>query len=199
MDESRKTVIFLGICALVWGGIVLFRSSENLGNEIYERTVSDAQLTEAARAQLTKLQQRSFDEETEFCGLLAENARGEIVSRTVRVGDHESCDIAYFDVRTLYPLATYHTHAGYNTAYDSEVPSTIDIEGDIDSGMDGFVSTPGGRFWRIDAQSGTATQVCGEGCLPRDPRYRSCRGGEPEQSYTLATLEQRFSRPRYAC
>ncbi|MDE1466835.1 DUF4329 domain-containing protein [Aurantiacibacter sp. D1-12] len=192
MNEGRVTIAVLVLCAALWAGIVLRQSSENLGNEIYERTATDAQVQQAAREQLSNLQQQSFAEDTEYCGLLAENADGEIVSRTVIVGDHESCDITYFDVRTLYPLATYHTHAGFNTDYDSEVPSTLDIESDMASGMDGFVSTPGGRFWHIDAETGTATQVCGEGCLPSDPRYRPCNGAAPEESYTLASLRARF-------
>ncbi len=179
----------------MWAGIVLRNSSENLGNEIHVRTVSDTQVQQAAREQLAGLQEQSFAEDTEYCGLLAENADGEIVSRTVIVGDHESCDITYCDVRTLYPLATYHTHAGFNADYDSEVPSTLDIESDMASGMDGFLSTSGGRFWHIDAQSGSAAQVCGENCLPVDPRYRTCNAAVPEENYSLATLRQRFSRP----
>ena len=62
-------------------GIVLRQSSENLGNEIYERTATDAQVQQAAREQLSDLQQQSFAEDTEYCGLLAENADGEIISR----------------------------------------------------------------------------------------------------------------------
>lgn len=199
MNESRFTLFALLLCGVLWAAVVLFQSGENLGNEIYERTVSTEQVTEAAREQLAALQQRSFAEDAEYCGLLAENADGEIVARTVLVGDHESCDITYFDVRTLYPLATFHTHAGFNPDYDSEVPSTIDVEGDLASGMDGYISTPGGRFWRVSGKTGVARQVCGEGCLPSDPDYRECTGAQPLDQYTLSALRQRARTVWTAC
>ncbi|WP_151974416.1 DUF4329 domain-containing protein [Erythrobacter sp. EC-HK427] len=199
MNDNRFTLIALLVCGALWAGVVLFQSSENLANEVYARTVSDPAIEEAARAQLADVQRDSFAEDKEFCGLLAENADGEIVSRTVLVGDHESCDITYFDVRTLYPLATYHTHAGFNPDYDSEVPSLIDVEGDMASGMDGFVATPGGRFWHIDGATGVARQVCGENCLPSDPDYRECSGPPIAEQYTLEALRERAETAWGAC
>ena len=118
---------------------------------------------------------------------------------TVIVGDHESCDIAYFDVRTLYPLATYHTHAGFNVDYDSEVPSTLDIESDMASGMDGLSPLQAGGSGISMRRLGRRHRCAERDALPSDPRYRPCNGAAPEESYTLASLRARFGSLLPAC
>lgn len=199
MSGSRATLAILAICALLWGGIVLFRSADNVSREVYEATVPQATVQSYARQQLTQLQQQSFAEDVELCGLLAQNSDGDVITRTVEVGDAGTCDIAYFNVRTLYPLATFHTHAAHNMRYDSEVPSTIDLQSDMAGRLDGYVATPGGRFWHIDWQTGTARQVCGEGCLPVDPNYRACDAIAPAAEYTLESLRRRENQPFAGC
>ena len=191
MPNNRQTLIVLGVCALLWSAIVLNRAVFTLGDVVYEATVPQEDVQRFARAQLGELQQRSFEGDIELCGLIAENSRGELVSRTVRTGAQDSCDIAYFDVRSLLPIATMHTHGGFNVRYDSEVPSTIDLEGDIEGRLDGYISTPGGRFWHIDWEDGTARLVCGENCLPKDSRYRACNAPETGATFTLEQLKER--------
>ena len=90
-------------------------------------------------------------------------------------------------------FATYHTHAGFDDSYDSEVPSSDDVIGDMEDGMDGYISTPGGRFWFVDGQSGTVRQICGLACLPQDPSFESLIYGPIKQRYTLGELERRES------
>ncbi|WP_271077959.1 DUF4329 domain-containing protein [Aurantiacibacter sp. MUD61] len=199
MSEGRTTIVILAVCAALWAGVVLNRSGENLANEVYEATVPTAEVTEFARQQLGELQQRSFNDRIELCGLIAENAAGELVSRTVRVGDTDSCSAAYFDARSLFPRAIYHTHGSFNPRYDSEVPSEVDVAGAVEFGLDGYVATPGGRFWRVNAGNGIAEMVCGESCLPQDPAYDPCSAPAPEQRYTVSSLQARDLIVNYDC
>lgn len=191
MRDSRPTYLIMAVCALAWGAIVLHKSYLGFTNVVHEATVSREDVRQFARSKLTELQARSFAEDIELCSLIAENARGELVARTVLTGDTGTCDLAYFDVRSLLPRATVHTHAGYNEEFDSEVPSSMDLEGDFASQIDGYISTPGGRLWHVDYRDRVARQICGEGCLPRDENYRSCNAPEPEAEYTLTTLRAR--------
>jgi hypothetical protein len=52
------------------------------------------------------------------------------------------------------------------------------MEGDADEGIDGYVATPGGRLWYIDTVDMVASQLCGIGCLPRDPKFVAGQNGE---------------------
>ena len=92
----------------------------------------------------------------------------------------------------MVPVASFHTHGRFSIRYDGEVPSVVDIQSDVASRTDGYVATPGGRFWHIDYKTAVATLICGEGCLTQDPRYRSCRDDQIAQTYTIAELEERF-------
>lgn len=189
--NRRPTVLILTGCALAWGAIVLHRASDRLANDIFEPTATQGQVQSFARERLGQLQHRSFAEDVEQCGLVAERGTGEIMARTVVMGREDSCDLAWFDVSTLYPLATFHTHAAYNPDYDSEVPSTIDLTNAIAGQLDSYVATPGGRLWHLDWRAGTARQVCGTGCLPQDSAYRACNAPEPAAEYTLPSLRER--------
>ena len=103
------------------------------------------------------------------------------------------------DVSSLLPRATFHTHGAHDPDYDSEVPSVIDLEGDIADELDGYVSTPGGRFWHNDWRTKQARLVCGKKCLPADPAYRDCDTLEPEAVYSLQALKQREDRILPSC
>lgn len=191
MPGGRSTLILFILCGLAWSAIVLHRVSDTLGSVVTQARVPRVQVHDFARDQLAEMQRQSFAQDIELCGLIAENSEGELVARTVRVGDEASCTPSYFNVHSLLPRATMHTHAGFNREYDSEVPSTIDIEGDMATGLDGYVSTPGGRFWHIDAPSGVARQLCGAGCLPQDSAYDPCDAPAPRSEYTLLDLRER--------
>ncbi len=99
----------------------------------------------------------------------------------------------------MAPLASFHTHGSHSSDYDSEVPSLTDIQSDISSQTDGYVSTPGGRFWHIDWRKQRAQMVCGEGCLPQDPNYTPCPADALAQQYTLADLNRRARQPVRQC
>ena len=192
MLEDRNTRIIIAICAIAWV-ILVARAIVNVkGPEDFVRTVPQSEIQPFAKAQRSAVQRRSFAENEEICAIIFEDSEGKLGTTDLVVGDKESCDIAYFDLPGMAPVASFHTHAGYDPEYDSEVPSLLDIRGDIQDGMDGYVSTPGGRFWHIDGLAGTATQVCGEGCLDTDPKFRACGPNAPARRYTLEQMERRF-------
>ncbi len=83
---------------------------------------------------------------------------------------------------------SYHTHAAFSTDYNSEMPSGVDMEGDEDEGIDGWVATPGGRFWYIDTTDMITRQICGIGCLPADPNFIAGESGIIEISYSYNDL-----------
>ncbi len=88
--------------------------------------------------------------------------------------------------------ASYHTHGAFSTSYYNEVPSVDDIEGDEAEGIDGWVATPGGRLWYIDTEDMVLSQICGIGCLPKDPRFIKGDMGHIAQSYTYFELVDVF-------
>ena len=90
-------------------------------------------------------------------------------------------------------VASYHTHGAYGRAYDNEVPSVIDLASDFQFGIDGYVSTPGGRVWLVDFQTQTTSQLCGLRCVTSDPGFVPQNEAGVRQSYSIATLQRRFA------
>ena len=117
-----------------------------------------------------KIQPRSFAMNRELCGYLGKDASGRFVTTRIATGSEDGCTLPYwpekFDV-----LASFHTHSTYSPDYNSEFPSSIDMESDEASGIDGWIATPGGRIWYVDSSEMVAYQVCGESCVPQDPNY----------------------------
>ena len=143
-----------------------------------------------ARQILTQLQDNSFAANREYCGIIGLTADNKLTAATPRKGRRTSCQPR--DPRDAAEIiASYHTHGGFDWDADSEVPSTEDIIGDMEEGIDGYVSTPGGRLWFIDGQTGVARQLCGLGCLPSDPDFEPEVFGPVRDRYTLNQLEQR--------
>lgn len=150
----------------------------------------EASVVAAARAVLSDLQAISFASNREYCGILGRNDEGQMVASAPRAGQRDSC-------RPRNPrstdtlIASFHTHAAHDIGADSEVPSSNDLRADMEDGIDGFVATPGGRFWFIDGTRGVAHLICGPGCLPQDPNYDPAHAGPIASRYTLRDLEQR--------
>ena len=139
---------------------------------------------------LTDLQGRSIAANREYCGIIGLTETGGLVASTPRKGRRDSCRPK--DPRSAVELiASYHTHAGFDEDADSEVPSASDVIGDMEEGLDGYVSTPGGRLWFIDGQSGTVRQLCGLNCLPADPDFLPDQWEPVKQRFTLSDLETR--------
>jgi len=190
---SRNTQIMFGLMALAWA-VIIVRAYMNVKTaDDFVITVSQSEVQDFARQQLNAVQEQSFAQNIELCGIIFERSDGTLGASEPRPGDEASCGIRYFDEPGMRPLASFHTHAGQSDKYDSEVPSILDLDSDHASGMDGYVATPGGRFWRIDATEPTAIMVCGAGCLKQDPTYKPNPGFEPQQTYSRADLLARQS------
>ena len=193
MHGLLSTRAIIGICIALWAVIVLRGVMTAKDASDFVITVSHEQVQSFARAQLSAVQNRSIAENTELCAIIFEDSDGKLGTTPLISGKNASCDIAYFDEPGMGPIASFHTHAAFDANYDSEAPSILDMESDIASGMDGYIATPGGRLWRIDAANQLAVQICGVRCVPHDPEYRPCPGFEPAKSYTLAQLRARQS------
>ena len=198
MRISNTKLIF-ALMAVAWVVIVARAYMNVKGPDALVPTVAQSEVQAFAREQLEALQQPSFDSNQELCGIIWETSDGELGVSRPREGDQASCDLAYFDQPGMVPVASFHTHGSFSPRYDGEVPSLIDIQSDIASGIDGYIATPGGRFWHIDHKAEVARMVCGPGCLEQDPRYVPCNGDRIAMTYTQTELGVRFSTPREPC
>lgn len=187
------------VIAILWVAIVVHSASTRKDVDDFVVTVSQAEVQAFARERLGSMQARSFTERLELCAIIFEDSEGALRSSEVRAGDEATCDLRYFDEPGMAPLASIHTHGQFDADYDSEVPSLIDLEGDIESQMDGYVATPGGRLWRVDWERERAVLLCGAGCLAQDPAYRACPDETVAASYTGAELAARSRRPVADC
>ncbi len=142
----------------------------------------------AARAVLLQLQPRSFAENLEYCGYIGRMPGGQLAATEVTRGDAWGCLSRGDESRFAEVVASFHTHAAFDRAADSEVPSSDDMRGDMEEGVNGYVATPGGRLWYIDGARGVASQVCGLGCIGQDPGFIPGDSGPIAQSYTLGDL-----------
>lgn len=130
------------------------------------------------RALFEELQPKSIRKNREYCGYLGYDEDGTLVATRPKRGRVESCLPRW--PRGFDPVASYHTHAGYDPEAWSEIPSGEDMEADEADGIDGYVATPGGRLWYIDSSEMVASQICGVGCLPMDADF------QPETEITVA-------------
>ncbi|MEM1051997.1 MAG: DUF4329 domain-containing protein [Pseudomonadota bacterium] len=199
MRSGRYIRLIYALCAVAFV-VVIFRAFYNVkGSDALQPVVPQAEVQAFAREQLNALQARSFSENIELCGIIYETAEGELGASRKTGGDEATCDLTYFDEPGMVPIASFHTHGRYSREYDGEVPSITDIQSDISSGIDGYISTPGGRFWRVDHDTGVAELICGPDCMIQDPTYQPCTTDIIEDLYTIETLAQRFSSPTPAC
>lgn len=117
-----------------------------------------------AVAFLDSIQAQSFAERREFCGYFL-LVGGRILPTMPIPGTTASC------TQPAPPpnaFASYHTHGAFDADYDNEVPSPEDMLGDFAFGIDGYISTPGGRVWRVEVDERAAIQICGLGCVEVD-------------------------------
>ncbi|MBF9035019.1 DUF4329 domain-containing protein [Rhodobacterales bacterium HKCCE2091] len=147
--------------------------------------------TEFITALYNNINPLSIEFNREVCGYVIRRADGELDSTKLSWGTEASC--ASLPVEPgVEVISSWHTHAAWGRGYDGEVPSTIDVEGDMRAGINGWVSTPGGRLWFIDGQTGFMYQVCGRDCLPSDPGFFPEEHGPVAKDYTLEELRARF-------
>ncbi len=131
----------------------------------------------------------------EVCGYILRHPNGAYSSTKVSWGGHASC--ASLPIEEGAEVASsWHTHAAWAPAYDGEVPSIQDVEGDMQLGINGWVATPGGRLWFVDGKTGHMRQYCGIGCVASDPNFTADDYGPVAESYTLEALFRRFDQSR---
>lgn len=152
----------------------------------------------AAVSILTNVQQRSFNENREFCGVLGYDDTGTLRASAPMMGDRDGC-VPHYSSKIVVVLASYHTHGAASEIADTEAPSATDIIADLSEGIDGYIATPGGRLWKISHDDKTAKLLCEKGCVPRDPRHLDCATKRPESSYTTHTLFERANAHHSAC
>ncbi|OUD10222.1 hypothetical protein BVC71_01535 [Marivivens niveibacter] len=117
-----------------------------------------------------KIQPRSFALNREICGYIGRNDAGRLVSSRLSTGSEAGCTLPHWPTK-FDVIASFHTHSTYSPEYNSEVPSSTDMESDEASGIDGWIATPGGRLWYVDSSEMIAYQICGHHCVPQDPNY----------------------------
>lgn len=146
--------------------------------------------TAAARSILTQIQAQSISQNREHCGTMALTDDGRYIASRVRRGRRDGCRPP--NARGGEIIASFHTHGAFDYDADSEVPSPQDVYSDADEGINGYLATPGGRFWFIDGQNLTVSLICGVGCLPQDPAFEQGVWGEIRGFYTIDDLEWRL-------
>ena len=143
------------------------------------------EIDEYAKAFLDSIQPVSIAESREYCGFFVLSPDGSIEGTRPRAGTADSCAAGFVPVNAV---ASYHTHGGYLPDYFNEIPSVSDALSAIDVSLNDYVSTPGGRFWRVDGVSGRAILLCDEGCLTSDPTAEPIPANRQRASYTVAEL-----------
>lgn len=143
--------------------------------------------TDFARDFLGRLQIRTVVENREYCGYFGRDPEGKIRATRPRRGKYDGCILDIPPV-ALKVFASYHSHASMDPDSYNEIPSRLDLRSDIDAGMDGYVSTPGGRLWFNDHRAKRTRQLCGIGCLPQDPSFRPGKFMKVRRSYSLDDL-----------
>ncbi|MEM6887179.1 MAG: DUF4329 domain-containing protein [Pseudomonadota bacterium] len=125
---------------------------------------------EAVRAVFNAVQPASIANNREYCGYIVINELGLFDATDARRGRIASCTPRW-PGSGVEVLASYHTHAAYDPDYDGEIPSYDDLASDILEAVDGYIATPAGRIWYVNANRKEARLVCGPGCVVSDPAY----------------------------
>ena len=180
-----RSVVYILMLAFGLQGCGSFEDQYE-STRVQQRTSEE---TEFAKQILDALQLRSFKNNREYCGYIGVNEAGVFVATGPTLGETDACDLEAPPESTDV-LASYHTHSGFSEDHLSERPSAIDLEGDIEDGIDGYVSTPGGRFWFNDAAKGEARAICGAYCLAYDPDYKPDDNAPTDTIYSLEELQE---------
>lgn len=139
---------------------------------------------------LNGMQAESIARNREFCGYIGRNRAGELVATKPAVGDAYSCR-STVPPRSWDVLASYHTHSAFDPRADSEVPSALDLRGDIAEKVNGYVSTPGGRVWFADWMAREVRILCDLGCVVTDPAFVVLPDDAVRRRFSLEALERR--------
>lgn len=175
MDVSTmKTLAVALVCLLGWGALqAVAQTAEELA--LIKQVFAD-------------LQPRSFARNAEYCGYIGYDRDDTLVASDTTPGDTTGCTPDWPEGFDIEPVASFHTHGGYDPNSWSEIPSVDDMLADESEGVDGWVATPGGRLWFLDTTEMTARQMCGVGCLRQDPAFQRETRITIDEFYTLEEL-----------
>lgn len=142
------------------------------------------------KSALANVQEMSIAQNREYCGFVGLNIRGDYIISEPHKGRAGHCDIQEPPLG-LRVLASYHTHGAYSEKFDSEIPSSDDLLGDIESGIDGYILTPGGRLWYNDRIREQAVLLCATGCISADRDFVPDLEFPVVEHYTVEQLQAR--------
>lgn len=137
-----------------------------------------------------EIQPWSIEINAEICGYIGFDRLGHLVRTRHSVGTEAACTLPNWPPKMVV-IASYHTHSTYSPRYDSEVPSSTDMESDEAAGIDSYVATPGGRLWYVDSDTMVTGQICGIGCLYMDPNFVPAPKGDVKSVYTYDQILRR--------
>ena len=142
---------------------------------------------------ISSVQPLSFASNREYCGYFGLDNNDNFITTKPQQGGEDYCDLVDIDElpEDFYILFSYHTHGAFSIEADSELPSTMDLQGDIEDQIDGLIVTPGGRIWLNDYQDKIATLVCGPDCVMAAPDFNGALLDPVVDSYSLADLKKR--------
>lgn len=165
-------------------------TSVPITTDAQQRRYSEPEIHAFAMAQLNSVQEASFRNDREYCGLIGLDKNGVLTATSARQGDINGCRLKRKPWRFKI-IASYHTHGAFNRRADTEVPSISDLKHDFKQRINGYIATPGGRVWFNDSYHRISTLLCQQGCLLTDPNYFDCPTTTPQQSYTIDDLKWR--------
>ncbi|MGV6838799.1 MAG: DUF4329 domain-containing protein [Planktomarina sp.] len=173
MTRFNKAFLISSACALLFTAHTAAAQSQ-----------AEVRFVKSVLAQLNHV---SFKNNREYCGYIGYTPDGTLTATPAKKGRVDSC-LANEPPEDMTIIASYHTHGAFSPDAYAEFPSSTDMEGDEEEGIDGYVSTPGGRLWYIDSVDMIASQLCSIGCLPQDPAFQAGLDGHIEQSYHYEDL-----------
>ena len=116
----------------------------------------------AAKSKLNEVNPLSTAANKEYGGYVYQAADGSYAATEAVIGDNSS--VALPDKVSAVPAGTtarasYHTHAAFDPAFDSEFFSEADLEGDRFDEIDGYLATPQGAFKYHEVTTGKITTL----------------------------------------
>ena len=147
-------------------------------------------LDQVAEAALSNAQNLSLLNNREYCGYIAFDGKDRLRFTAPLKGDVESCtppEVPY----SWELIASYHTHGALNPQVPDvsyELPSGDDLRGDMDEGIDGYLATPGGRFWFIDTYDEMVIMLGGVGYFQPDSLFEQDIECGPRAEHTFEQI-----------
>ncbi|MDA9175723.1 DUF4329 domain-containing protein [Alphaproteobacteria bacterium] len=147
-------------------------------------------LDEVAESALSNAQALSLKNNREYCGYIAFDGEDRLRFTAPLKGDQASCmppEVPY----SWELIASYHTHGALTVEDEGlsyEFPSSDDLISDSEEGVDGYLSTPGGRFWFIDTQDEVIIMLGDVGYFKRDSKFEQDMECGPFDEHTFEEI-----------